>query len=381
MKITRRRNILLVANYSSDVGFAWWLIENFWAEIATHFHKCGRTVVLVYPEIRQVPERIRSAPLKVETLDFGDRSPEGRKRLRDLIRDCDISSIYLTDRPALDPFYWTLRRWSVTSIVNHDHTPGERTPPGPVKRWVKRLAHRLSLWSCDHYIGVSEFVVRRFTETHCIPPEKCSLVRNGIVPIDSCGFEVGGVQSAFGIPQDALVVVTVGRASVYKGIDFVVECADVLCNRLRLANVYFLHLGDGPERERLRSRVRQCGLSGRFIFGGERSDVRDLLPSCHIALHASHGEAFSLAILEYMSAALAAVVPDHCGNAEAIKHFVTGILYRPGDLNDAVRAIQTLVNDEGLRQRLGSAASNSIRRDFDIRRTNSRLVSVLDKYL
>ena len=381
MTINRRRNILLVANYASDVGFAWWLMENFWAEIASHFHECGRRVVLAYPEIRQVPERIRNAPVELKKLDFGNRTADGRKRLRELVQDYDISSIYLTDRPALDPFYWTLRRWSVTSIVNHDHTPGETTPPGAFKRCMKGLAQRLSLWSCDRYIGVSEFVVRRFTETNCIPPKKCVLVRNGIVPIELCGLEVGGVQSAFGIPRDALVVVTVGRATAYKGIDFVVNCANVLCNNLRLTNVYFLHLGDGPELGRLRSRVEQCGLNGRFIFGGKRSDVRQLLPSCHIALHASHGEAFSLAILEYMSAALTTVVPDHCGNAEAIQHNVTGMLYRPGDLNDAVGAIQRLVNDEGLRRRLGDAASNSIRRDFDIRRTNSRLISVLDECL
>lgn len=35
-------HILLVANWESDVGYAWWLMENFWATIAQYYRAQNR---------------------------------------------------------------------------------------------------------------------------------------------------------------------------------------------------------------------------------------------------------------------------------------------------------------------------------------------------
>ena len=39
------KNILLVGNWSSDTGYAWWLMETFWVAIARKFR--GRCRVIV----------------------------------------------------------------------------------------------------------------------------------------------------------------------------------------------------------------------------------------------------------------------------------------------------------------------------------------------
>lgn len=372
-------NILLVANYSSDVGYAWWLMESFWSAIARRFAEAGRASVLIFPAVRSISERIQNCPVKVEEHDFSDRSAPARRSLKRLIQREKIRYVYLTDRPEYDSLYLSLRRWGVRSIVLHDHTPGERTRVPPAKRLIKRAIHAPGWFSGDHYIGVSRFVYDRFVKIGCIPRNKCSFVRNGIVPIDRDPALRSYARAAFSVPEEATLVVSTGRATFYKGIDFMIRCADTLVRERRHEDLYFLHCGDGPDLPAFRKMVSERGLEHRFLFAGRREDVRQILQSCDIGMQCSRGEAFSLSILEYMSAGLAALVPDHCGNGEANRHGVSGFLYEPGNLTSALENLERLLADRDLRERMGRAASRIVREEFTIERANRELVQLLSK--
>jgi hypothetical protein len=63
--MTKKENILLVANWESDVGFAWWLMENFWVTISRHFSQYGMASYLIYPSITQIPQGIQSSAIQV----------------------------------------------------------------------------------------------------------------------------------------------------------------------------------------------------------------------------------------------------------------------------------------------------------------------------
>jgi len=370
-------NILLVANYPSDVGYAWWLMESFWSAIADHFAEAGRTSVLIFPAVRSISERIRDCPAKVVEHDFSDRSAAAHRTLKRLIRSEKIGCVYLTDRPEFDTLYFSLRRWGVRSIVLHDHAPGERTAVPPLRRLAKKAIHAARLFSGDHYVGVSRFVYERFINTGCIPRERCSFVRNGIVPIDRDPALRDYARSAFDFPADATIVVSTGRATFYKGIDFMIRCADTIVRKQGRDDVYFLHCGDGPDLPAFRKMVAERGLERRFLFAGRRDDVREILQSCDVGLQCSHGEAFSLSILEYMSAGLATLAPDHCGNGEAVRDGVSGFLYEPGSLGSALERLMRLLTDRELRHEMGRAASRIVREEFTIERANRELVELL----
>lgn len=51
MKDRHKTNVLLVANWKSDVGYAWWLMENFWAEIAEFCKERDWRCHVCYPEV------------------------------------------------------------------------------------------------------------------------------------------------------------------------------------------------------------------------------------------------------------------------------------------------------------------------------------------
>jgi glycosyltransferase involved in cell wall biosynthesis len=109
--------------------------------------------------------------------------------------------------------------------------------------------------------------------------------------------------------------------------------------------------------------------------------VRSLLPSCEIALHASAGEAFSLAILEFMAAGLPCVAPEHCGNGEAIEHEVSGVLYPPASLSDAVAWLAHLLDDSELRRAMGVAARERAEANFTLDRMLGEFSHTVSPYL
>ena len=100
--------------------------------------------------------------------------------------------------------------------------------------------------------------------------------------------------------------------------------------------------------------------------------------SCDIALHASKGEAFSLSILEYLSAGLATIVPDNCGNREAVVHQYTGLVYTSGDMSDAVQCLLRVISDPVLRCQLGDSGRHSVKEKFSLQRANKELLQVVD---
>ena len=172
---------------------------------------------------------------------------------------------------------------------------------------------KMPVMTPDFCIGVSKFVYRRMIDNACVPQERATFVLNGIVPIDSYAGAREYVRSEFALPKDALVVVSTGRATRYKGIEFMVRCAARIIGGPHGSNVFFLHCGDGPDLPMFRQLVADAGLVDRFLLAGRRADVRKILPGCNVAIQASMGEAFSLSILEYLSAGLATVVPDSGG--------------------------------------------------------------------
>jgi len=370
-------SILMVANYESDVGFAWWLMENLWVELSVLFHSRGGRAFLVYPAINEVPEKIRDSSITLLAYNFADRSWENLMSLNKIIKDNNIKHLYLTDKGGYDIRYGILRSWGIRTIVNHDHSFRTAKKTSSLKRLFNYLLHKIPLISCDRYIVVSKFIQDRLVCDAGIPLDKVSCVLNGIEPIVIDPQDSYYAHNTFGIPRDALIVVSTGRAAFSKGIDSLIECARKLIDAGD-NNLYFLHCGVGPDLDRFKSMVEAYGLGSRFIFAGKRTDIRRILPSCHIGIQISRGEAFSLALLEYLSAGLATLASDVGGNPEAIIDGKTGILFQLNDLDGVIGAIQKLSSNEQYRKELGAAARESVRTKFNIQRMNDEFITLYE---
>ena len=230
-------------------------------------------------------------------------------------------------------------------------------------------------------IGVTDFVYKRFIEIAKVPANKCFSAPNGIVPLDLNHADHHYVQKSFGIPEDKIIIIITGRASYYKGIDFVIKCAHELIHNQAKKNLHFLYCGDGPDIEDFKALAKQLNLENEFTFAGKRSDIREMLPSCHIGFHAAEGEVgYSLSILEFMSAGLITIVPDLPSTSLSINHGEDGLCYKSKDLHSAVKAINFAL-DQLDNNKIQSNAINTVRTKYDIKLTHEKLCAIMDRII
>ncbi len=370
----------MVGNYPPDVGFAWWLVENFWIHIAAIARDFGMKPLLAYPAPGPIPEAIRKAGIETVILPFPGATLADRRRSIEVVRTRDVRCIYYTDRPFRSAFHAILRAAGVRLILNHDHTPGDRPTVGGAKGWVKGVLNQKPLGGSDLQICVSPLIKERAELNVRIGAEKAVVVQNGIEPVE-CGQRTFYAHEEFGLPRSKRICVYLARAHPYKRVGFAIEVAKRISLETKNGDVVFIHCGDGPQLEELKERVRESGLEDFFLFTGRRSDVREILCSAEFALHPAAGEAFSLSILEYMSAGLAVLVPDIPTVCQAIRDGETGLIFPDQSVADAAGALRRLIKDPGLAKQLGERAAAEVRAGYTLEQMNQRFDEVIREAL
>ena len=371
-----KKGILCVANWDSNVGYAWWLMESFWVKLAERYSG-EYDVCLAYPSITLIPEAIDDSSLIIKKEDFGcRRSIVQVIKQSAFIRKNRIQYIYYSDRPLFALRYALFRLVGVKKIIVHDHTPGLRTRPTGAKKIIKRIRSMLPLFNCDVVIGATDFVRKRCIEVSCFPETKCFSAPNGIPLARDVVMPVNDFD-VFGIPRDRLVIVSSGRVSLYKGIDFAIKVIGELVKKG--FNIHYLYLGDGPDLDYCKQMALEMSIDNFVTFPGRVMRVNEYLQSCDIAFHPSRGEVgYSLSILEYMRAGLPVIVSDNPSVSGATEHMLTGVVYRENDISSAIDGFSKLVSDPDLRKKMGRNAASKVLKEYSLEKCHEKFISIID---
>lgn len=133
-----------------------------------------------------------------------------------------------------------------------------------------------------------------------LPGVSSVVIPNGIPEKLNCTAEGcrAKVRQELQIPEEARVIIAVGRLCPQKGFDLALEALAIICSRRSLDNFQFLLCGEGKDREVLESRVSQLGLVGVVRFMNARTDIPDLLEASDVFLSTSRYEGMPLTVLE-----------------------------------------------------------------------------------
>lgn len=148
---------------------------------------------------------------------------------------------------------------------------------------------------------------------------------------------------------DRPIVLTVARLAPQKGLDAVVAVAAA---HRRPGGPLFLIAGGGPLREALHGRIDEERLPVRLL--GARNDVRDLLSVARVLLVPSVWEGQPLVVQEALRAGVPVVgtavggMPRLVGDA--------GLLVPSGDTAALLRAVERVLDDDELAERMADAA-------------------------
>jgi glycosyltransferase involved in cell wall biosynthesis len=139
-----------------------------------------------------------------------------------------------------------------------------------------------------------------------------------------------------------------------KGLDVFVRAAARIHGRHSRA--VFTVAGEGELRAALKQQAAAAGLAEHFTLPGSMADVPGFLAGLDVAVLCSHAEGMSNALLEYMAAGRPIVATAVGAAPELIMDGIHGLLVPPGDAEKLAEAIERLLADRELAQRLGAAA-------------------------
>lgn len=373
--------LLCVANWDSNVGYAWWLMESFWIKIHAELSSDYK-VMIAYPSISSLPKPIQDSKILTVEFNFGVKHPRDLATHIRFIKSHNIQAIYFSDRPTAHWSYLFFRYAGVKKIIVHDHTPGVRTQPRGLRKLVKSIYARIPLLVTDAAIGASEYVKQRLVNINCLPARKCYAAPNGLPAVVESIIAPLDLHQQLGVAADTVLIVSTGRANLYKGIDFALDVITQLVHQQKMQGLHYIYCGDGPDLDYLKAMAQTLAIDKHVSFLGRVNNIDQILRACHIAFHPSRGEVgYSLAILEYMRAGLPVIVSDNSSVCEATHHERDGLVYQEGSLADACQKMTRLLTDPILRQSLGAEGKRAVGEEYSLTATHNTLIAALRKTL
>jgi glycosyltransferase involved in cell wall biosynthesis len=237
-----------------------------------------------------------------------------------------------------------------------------------VRQFYARLERRAARTS-DRLISVSDAMTEQAVAAYVAPREKFVTVYSGmeVEKFLNPAEPPGRVRERYRIPAEAILVTKVARLFHLKGHADVLRAVASLTGRH--PTLYLLLVGDGILRRRLERLADRLGLRDRIRFAGlvPPEAVPSLLHASDLVVHASLHEGLARVLPQSLLSGRPVISYDVDGAGEVVRTGETGLLVAPGDWRGLARAIDTLVSDRLLRQRLGERGRELCRDRFDHR--------------
>lgn len=184
-----------------------------------------------------------------------------------------------------------------------------------------------------------------------------------------------------GLAPTAKIALYVGRFDRRKGIETLVRA--IAQSALRETDDLHLIIGggsrpgqsDGQERDRIEGLVHSLGLRDRTTFPGrlDESNLHLYYAAADVTVVPSHYEPFGLVAIEAMASRTPVVVSQVGGLQYTVVPEVTGLLAPPQDVEAFATAIDRILGDPALRDRLGEQARQRVETHFSWASVATRL--------
>lgn len=235
-----------------------------------------------------------------------------------------------------------------------------RRVDNPEARWVVNLKYRLY----DHVITISEGI-RQVLLAEGLAADKVSCVRSAVDAAPYLtAYDQAGFQAALGIAPDALLVGTVAQLIPRKGHRHLLAALpQVLARHPKLQLLIF---GRGPLEAELKQAISDQGLAGHVRLMGFRDDLPALLGCLDLLVHPADMEGLGVSLLQASAALVPIIATKAGGMPEAVHDGLNGRLIEPGDVAGLAVAMNELLDDTQLRERMGQAGRRLILDEFSI---------------
>lgn len=242
----------------------------------------------------------------------------------------------------------------------------------PVYALAERAAAR---WFGGTTMVLSDAMRTRVIENRIAPAERVTVIRTGIATTQARAHDRAAARRSLGFEPGGLLVGWAGRFSRQKAPERFVAIAAELASRH--AEVQFAMAGDGPQAAEIDRRIASHTPPGRLRRLAWQRDPWLLYAAADVFVLTSRWEGLPLVLLEAMAARCAIVAPRVDAIPEAVRDRVDGLLYPPQSPEACAAAVEALLTDDAMRERLTASAAQRIEREF----TEHRMLAEWDALL
>lgn len=206
----------------------------------------------------------------------------------------------------------------------------------------------------------------RWEVAHATPPQKIRVIHNGV---DPDLFAVAPKSSA--VPH----IVATARIDPLKDIETLLRvAARIKPTHPRARFTVFGAVADETYYRRCLTVRRHLGVEDTVTLGTATDDVVSAYRDADVVLLTSISEAFPYSVIEAMSCGKAVVASDVGGVGEALEG--CGVLVKPRDDERFAAEVRALLDDAGLRARLGEKARARVLEEFRLDHTIGRYLEL-----
>lgn len=156
-------------------------------------------------------------------------------------------------------------------------------------------------------------------------------------------------RAELGLKDTDIVCISAGDLVARKNYGIAIEALAKIKN----SNVHYLICGVGPEKDNLEKLAVENEIAERIHFLGFRSDVKELMKISDIFLFTTLQEGMPRSMMEAMACGLPCIASKIRGNVDLLDEGQGGYLREPSDLEGISECISSLLDNPGLREKMG----------------------------
>ncbi|MBW6486205.1 MAG: glycosyltransferase family 4 protein [Syntrophobacterales bacterium] len=250
---------------------------------------------------------------------------------------------------------WAARLCRVPAVI---HTPHGHVFWGYFNPAKTRLFIMLERWTAritDALIMLTPQELQDHLGWGIAPREKFTVIHSGVnlKKFSSAQSRSDRKRAISEVPENMVVIGTVGRLTAIKGQDVLIRAFAEL--KQAGEDVFLVLLGEGERRGELEEMARHLQISDSVMFLGWRPEVAAVMASFDIFCLPSLNEGMGKVIVEAMAMGLPVVASNVGGIKDLVRKGENGLLVPPGDATALAKALSLLCSAPQERRRMGDA--------------------------
>ena len=178
------------------------------------------------------------------------------------------------------------------------------------------------------------------------------------------------------LPADSILMLSVGELNKNKNHSVAIKAMAEIGN----SKLHYCIAGKGNYEKKLTSLINELGLKDNVHLLGYRNDICELCKTADFFVFPTIREGLGLAAIEAMSSGLPIITSNVRGIIDYSINGVTGFTCNPYDVQAFVRAIETLSNNEEMRNKFSENNKKAVMK-YDIKNISTLLCKIYSEIL